>query len=57
MTTPQDTDVQSRIDAQEQAWVVQARQGDLVAFNAIVERYQQMAYNLALRMLRDPSLA
>ena len=28
-----------------------------MAFNAIVERYQGMAYNLALRMLRDPSAA
>lgn len=43
--------------AQEQVWVTQALEGDLVAFNAIVERYQQVAYNLSLRMLRDPSLA
>ncbi|MDA1036118.1 MAG: sigma-70 family RNA polymerase sigma factor [Chloroflexi bacterium] len=57
MTTPQDTEPQSRADAQEQTWVSQAQQGDLLAFNAIVERYQQFAYNLALRMLRDPSLA
>ena len=57
MTTPADTNPESRTDAQEQTWVKQAQQGDLVAFNAIVERYQQMAYNLALRMLRDPSLA
>jgi RNA polymerase sigma factor (sigma-70 family) len=42
---------------QEQAWVAQALEGDLVAFNAIVERYQQIAYNLSLRMLRDPSMA
>ena len=56
VTTPE-SDTQSLATAQEQAWVVQALEGDLVAFNAIVERYQRMAYNLALRMLRDPSLA
>ena len=50
-------DVQERTSALEQAWVRQAQQGDLSAFNAIVERYQQAAYNLALRMLRDQSLA
>ena len=57
VTTPQDADPRSRTDAQEQTWVSQAQQGDLLAFNAIVERYQQVSYNLALRMLRDPSLA
>ena len=41
----------------EQEWVRRAQEGDLVAFNAIVERYQRHAYNLALRMLRDPSAA
>ena len=44
-------------DADEREWVRRAQQGDLVAFNAIVERYQRHAYNLALRMLRDPSAA
>jgi len=34
-----------------------AQQGDLVAFNAIVERYQRMAFNLALRMMGDRGLA
>ena len=41
----------------ERAWAERARDGDLDAFNAIVERYQQHAYNLALRMVRDPSTA
>lgn len=50
-------DKQESASAQESAWVAQALAGDLVAFNAIVERYQQAAYNLALRMLRDASLA
>jgi len=43
--------------ADERGWVERAQQGDLVAFNAIVERYQRYAFNLALRMLRDPSAA
>jgi hypothetical protein len=38
-------------DPREQLWVEQAQQGDLAAFNFIVERYQKLAYNLALRML------
>ena len=43
--------------AEDLAWAERAQQGDLVAFNAIVERYQRYAYNLALRMLHDPSAA
>ena len=39
----------------EHEWVRLAQSGDLLAFNAIVERYQTNAYNLALRMLRAPS--
>ena len=34
-----------------------APQGELVAFNAIVERYQRIAFNLALRMMGDRGLA
>jgi RNA polymerase sigma-70 factor (ECF subfamily) len=34
-----------------------AKQGDLNAFNRLVLEYQQMAYNLAYRMLNDPDLA
>ena len=41
----------------ERLWVEQAQRGDLAAFNAIVERYQKQAYNLAFRMLRDPATA
>ena len=44
-------------DPDEQEWVALAQGGDLAAFNAIVERYQTLAYNVALRMLRDPSAA
>ena len=57
VTTPPKQDTHEQATAQESAWVALALKGDLVAFNAIVERYQQAAYNLALRMLRDPSLA
>ena len=49
--------IPARTSAEEQDWVSQAQEGNLVALNAIVERYQRFAYNLALRMLRDPSLA
>lgn len=35
----------------------QAQQGDLASFNALVERHQDAAYGLALRMLRDPAAA
>ena len=44
-------------NAEEQQWVARAQAGDLVAFNAIVERHQALASNVALRMLRDPGAA
>ena len=44
-------------DRDELEWARRAQDGDLVAFNAIVERYQTRAYNLALRMLRSPPAA
>lgn len=34
-----------------------SRQGDLAAFNALVEKYQQSVYNLCLRMLSSPQAA
>lgn len=34
-----------------------SKKGDLDSFNELVERYQRMAYNLALRMLGDPGAA
>jgi RNA polymerase sigma-70 factor (ECF subfamily) len=34
-----------------------SRQGDLSAFNRLVERYQQGVYNLCLRMLTSPQAA
>ncbi|GAP08554.1 DNA-directed RNA polymerase specialized sigma subunit, sigma24 homolog [Anaerolinea thermolimosa] len=41
----------------ELALVQSARQGDLDAFNRLVLSYQDMAFNLAIRMLNDPYLA
>jgi RNA polymerase sigma-70 factor (ECF subfamily) len=38
----------------ELALVEQARNGDLNAFNGLILEYQDMAYNLAARMLDDP---
>lgn len=42
---------------EDQRWVTRAREGDLAAFNLLVERYQRLAYNIALRMVRDPAAA
>lgn len=41
----------------EQALVTRSQQGDLDAFNALVEAYQGQAYNVALRVLGDPPSA
>jgi len=41
----------------EQALVVAAREGDLNAFNRLVVTYQDMAFNLACRMLNDDDAA
>ncbi len=37
--------------------IARARQGDLAAFNVLVERYQTGAYNLCLRLLGAPAPA
>ena len=44
-------------DPAEEALVARSQDGDLEAFNAIVEQYQGQVYNLSLRMLRDQALA
>jgi RNA polymerase sigma-70 factor (ECF subfamily) len=44
-------------DDLERALVARSQRGDLGAFNALVERYQAIAYALALRMLGDPDAA
>jgi RNA polymerase sigma-70 factor (ECF subfamily) len=41
----------------ERALIARSQRGDVSAFNALVERYQSMAYALALRMLGDPDAA
>ena len=42
---------------EDQRLVKLAQQGDLSAFNEIVERHQRAVYATCLRMLRDPQLA
>ena len=41
----------------EEALVDRSQRGDLQAFNTIVERYERVVYNLALRMVGDQALA
>lgn len=38
-------------------WIAAARQGDLSAYNRLVESHQDAAYNLAYRILCDPVAA
>jgi RNA polymerase sigma-70 factor, ECF subfamily len=44
-------------EADEQALIVRSQRGEVAAFNALVERYQEAAYALALRMLGEPEAA
>jgi RNA polymerase sigma-70 factor (ECF subfamily) len=41
----------------ERAWIEAARRGDLDAFNCLVEQYQRLAYNVALRTVGHPEEA
>lgn len=44
-------------ETQEIRWLEQARRGDQIAFGCLVAAYQRPVYNLAYRMLGDPSEA
>jgi RNA polymerase sigma-70 factor, ECF subfamily len=39
---------------QETAWIQAAQEGDVVAFNRLVLRWERPIYNLGVRMLQDP---
>ncbi len=41
----------------EAAWIAASKAGDVQAFNRLVIAYQQVAYELAFRMLRDEAAA
>jgi len=43
--------------SQERAWIEAAREGDGMAFNRLVLRWERPIYNLGLRMLQDPQEA
>jgi RNA polymerase sigma-70 factor (ECF subfamily) len=43
--------------AQETAWVTASQQGDSLAFNRLVLKWEKSIYNVALRMLQDPEEA
>lgn len=45
------------IDASEMAWINAAQAGDIEAFNALVLRYQDMAFTIAYRMMGDSQRA
>ena len=44
-------------DDSDGALIERAQQGDLDAFNVLVERYQRAVYNVSLRYMRTPELA
>jgi RNA polymerase sigma-70 factor (ECF subfamily) len=44
-------------DADELTLITRSQRGDVAAFNALVERHQEVAYSLALRMLGEPETA
>ncbi len=42
---------------QESAWVSASQQGDVLAFNRLVLKWEKPIYNLSLRLLQDPDEA
>lgn len=47
----------ARPEISEEAIIKAAQRGELAAFNQLVLRYQEMAYNVAYRVLGDPDAA
>lgn len=41
----------------DQVYINRIRDGDIAAFSFIVEKYKNMAYTIALKMIRDPAEA
>lgn len=50
-------ETKERLTGNDNLWIEQALRGDLEAFNQLVLRYQDMAYNHAYVLLNDPALA
>jgi RNA polymerase sigma-70 factor (ECF subfamily) len=48
---------QARPEISEEAIIQAAQRGELAAFNQLVLKYQEMAYNVAYRVLGDPDSA
>ncbi len=48
---------EQRTDDLERTLIARSQRGDVPAFNTLVERYQALAFALALRMLGDPDTA
>jgi RNA polymerase sigma-70 factor (ECF subfamily) len=42
---------------QENLWIASSKQGDTLAFNRLVLKWERTVYNMSLRMLRDPEEA
>ena len=45
------------VSDEEQSWIARSRNGDLHAFEAVVQRYQKMVYALTYRMTGLPDEA
>jgi RNA polymerase sigma-70 factor, ECF subfamily len=48
---------QSGYPSDESSLITRSQRGDVAAFNTLIERYQHLAYALALRMLGNPDTA
>jgi RNA polymerase sigma-70 factor (ECF subfamily) len=58
---PSQDSQQSQLDdaanREDELLVLRAQQGDLTAFNELVERHERAVYNVCLRLLRNPTQA